>query len=305
MIAHTIPVVLVVLLGVWLRRSPRTPEGFFPAIEWFTFYVAFPALLFVNTAQLVVSAVQLRDLAAATLLPTLLFAAAAALALRLARDLPNASRSSVMQGATRPSTYFGLSVAAVVFERETAALVMLALAICLPAVNVIAVVALTRWSERPASPGRVARALAGNPIIMATAAGAAVNLSGLPLPVALTHGLEILGGAALALGLVCVGGGLVFEWSASRPAALVATSALKLLGLPLVAVLACRLLGASEEVAAASCFYAALPTASNAYIMARQMGGDAPLMAALITLQTLLAVVTVPLAMHLPTWLAT
>ncbi|WP_082132321.1 AEC family transporter [Luteimonas sp. FCS-9] len=304
MIAHTVPVLLLVLLGVWLRRAPRTPEGFFPAIEWFTFYVAFPALLFVNTAQLDVSGAQLRDLTAATLLPTLLFAAAVALVLPLARGLPDASRSSVIQGATRPSTYFGLSVAALVFERETAALVMLALAICLPAVNVIAVVALTRWSGRPAGPGRIARALAGNPIIVATAAGAAVNLSGLPLPGALVHALDILGAAALALGLVCVGGGLVFDWSASRPAALAATSALKLLALPLVAVSACRLLGASEAVTAASCFYAALPTASNAYIMARQMGGDAPLMAALITLQTLLAVVTVPLAMRLPAWFA-
>ena len=50
--------------------------------------------------------------------------------------------------------------------------------------------------------------------------------------------------------------------------------------------------------------YAALPTASNAYIMARQMGGDAPLMASLVTWQTLLAAATVPLVMQLPAWLA-
>ena len=40
-----------------------------------------------------------------------------------------------------------------------------------------------------------------------------------------------------------------------------------------------------------------------ATVMARQMGGDAPLMASLVTWQTLLAAATVPLAMQLPRWL--
>nr|WP_255682238.1 AEC family transporter [Luteimonas sp. BDR2-5] len=145
--------------------------------------------------------------------------------------------------------------------------------------------------------------LAKNPIILATLAGGLVNGLGITVPAPLANGLDIVGGASLALGLVCVGGGLDFRWSSARPLALGATSALKLLALPLLAVLTCRLLGADDDVTRAACFYAALPTASNAYIMARQMGGDAPLMASLITLQTLLAVVTVPLALQLPVWL--
>jgi len=40
---------------------------------------------------------------------------------------------------------------------------------------------------------------------------------------------------------------------------------------------------------------AALPTATSSYILARQLGGDAPLMAAIVSGQTLLAVATIPL----------
>ena len=79
-----------------------------------------------------------------------------------------------------------------------------------------------------------------------------------------------------------MGGGLQFQRDHLRPVLLGATSALKLLALPLLAVLVCRWLDASAPVTTAACFYAALPTASNAYIMARQMGGDAPLMASLV-----------------------
>jgi malonate transporter len=44
---------------------------------------------------------------------------------------------------------------------------------------------------------------------------------------------------------------------------------------------------------------AAMPTASGSYILARQMGGDAPLMAEILTVQTLIAVVTIPVILAL------
>jgi predicted permease len=57
-------------------------------------------------------------------------------------------------------------------------------------------------------------------------------------------------------------------------------------------------------VALAACFYCALPTAPNANIMAKQMGGDTRLMAALITVQTLLAALTLPLSGQFLAWMA-
>jgi len=43
----------------------------------------------------------------------------------------------------------------------------------------------------------------------------------------------------------------------------------------------------------------AVPTSSSAYVLARQMNGDAPLLAQIITLQTILAAVTMPIAIAL------
>ena len=44
---------------------------------------------------------------------------------------------------------------------------------------------------------------------------------------------------------------------------------------------------------------ASLPTATSAYILARQLGGDAPLMAGIISGQTLLAMVSIPVLLSL------
>ena len=40
--------------------------------------------------------------------------------------------------------------------------------------------------------------------------------------------------------------------------------------------------------------WGAMPSASSSYILARQMGGDAPLSAAIITVSTILAIITMP-----------
>jgi len=50
--------------------------------------------------------------------------------------------------------------------------------------------------------------------------------------------------------------------------------------------------------------FQALPTASSSYILARQLGGDAPLMAGIIAGQTLLAVIALPLVvMSITPWI--
>ena len=296
MLASIIPVFLVIVLGVAIRQFRWLPDEFFPSVEKFSYFIAFPALLFSGTARLDFHGRMVGELALATLLPTFIVAGLALLVLRFWRGLPDASRSSVVQGAMRPNSYFGIAVSTLFFPPQTASLVMLALALCLPVVNVMSILALSWWSGSRPELGRVARMLASNPIILSTLAGMIASMAGLMLPAPLANTLDILGKSALALGLVCVGSGLVFSLEGLRPAALAFTSALKLLVLPLVAARVCTLAGVPETVALAAGFYCALPTAPNAYIMARQLGGDARLMASLITMQTLLAAITIPAA---------
>lgn len=296
MLASILPVFLIILLGVAIRHYQWLPEAFFPSIEKFSYNIAFPALLFAGTARLNFAGSQVGELALATLLPTFIIIGVTLLAMLGARGLPGASRSSVVQGAMRPNTYFGLAVSSLFFDADTAALVMLSLALCLPVVNVVSIIALSWWSGSKADLRQTGRTLARNPIILSTLAGMLVSLSGLAMPLPLMNTLDILGKAALCLGLVCVGSGLVFSLQGLRPVALGWTSLLKLVALPLVAAKVCVLFAVSAPVALAATFYCALPTAPNAYIMAKQLGGDTRLMAALITLQTLLAAVTVPLS---------
>ena len=64
---------------------------------------------------------------------------------------------------------------------------------------------------------------------------------------------------------------------------------------PAIALGLIHLLGLSGVPATIVLLFAALPTASSAYILAARMGGRATPVAYAITVQTLLAMVTLPL----------
>jgi predicted permease len=75
--------------------------------------------------------------------------------------------------------------------------------------------------------------------------------------------------------------------------------ALKLLLLPAVAVSLARLLGVEGADLAVTAVAASVPTATASYLLAKQLGGDAPLMAEIITVQTVAALVTMPFMISL------
>jgi hypothetical protein len=69
--------------------------------------------------------------------------------------------------------------------------------------------------------------------------------------------------------------------------------------MPLLAIALALWFGLSGTNLVIVAVCSAVPTSPSAYVMARQMGGDAPLLAQIITLQTILAAITMPIAIAL------
>jgi predicted permease len=107
---------------------------------------------------------------------------------------------------------------------------------------------------------------------------------------------DSLGRASLALGLLLVGAGLQV-WGLLRPApATLVTSALKLIVMPIIAITLAHAFGVSGPALAIVACCGGVPAASSAYVLARQMGGDTTLLAEILTVQTILAAITMPIA---------
>ncbi|MFN3988393.1 MAG: AEC family transporter [Rhodocyclaceae bacterium] len=283
----------LILLGVLLRRHVLESEGFWAGVEKLVYFVLFPALLFNALAGVRIDA--------AAALPLFLSALAVMVAgfvLGFAgRPLMRLSAigfASRLQCAYRFNTYIGMAIASKIHGAAGMALMGGVCGAMVPFANFMAVAMLVRHGQ-----GGLLRELLRNPLVLATLAGIAFNLSGFELAEPAHAFLKRLGDAAIALGLLAVGAAL--RWGKADGSLTGAgwLVVVKLMLLPTVAWWVGRQLGVGGVAFDILILFAALPSASSAYILAMRMGGDGPGVAWLISASTLLAVPSLTLWLHL------
>ncbi len=297
------PIFVLIVLGHLLRRNGIPSFEFWNLNDRLVYWVLFPALLFYKTSTVTLRA----DLVGSYFVVIVGgFLAGILFSLIAGRlfGLGAAVTSSVLQGATRHNTFVALAVAERLYGTEGLSLAALAASLLVPMTNVVVVICLVTLlsgdGERPL--GRLLlRDLMRNPLLISVMLGIAVNLSGVGLIPVLHDTTDILGRAALPVVLLCVGANIQWRGMAARSVPLLCSMAGKFIVVPAAVVALCLAVGLGGVPAQVAVAYAAVATASASYTLARQMGGDAGLMAAIITLQTLVSFATMPLTIALAT----
>jgi len=293
-ITALVPVFAVILLGYALSRLEFPGPGFWPMAERITYYVLFPALL-VNKLSSTHFDPEAMAMGAA-LLGTGLISAGLLLALRRRLPFSGPAFTSVFQGSIRVNTYVGLAGAAAMFGDVGIALSALALLVIVAQNNLICVPVLMRYGERPGErSASMFQELMRNPLILGCLAGFALNAADLPLPQAFHETLAVIGRSALPMGLLAVGAGLKPGNVRRELPGILVSSVVKLFFFPAVAMALCAAFGVTGPALTVAALFCALPTATSGYILARQLGGDTTLMATIITAQTVLSTLTLPL----------
>lgn len=292
-VATIAPIFLIIVAGFCLRRTKLFPANAWPPVERITYYVLFPSLLFgslatANIADLPIGPLALGVIGTPALMAVLL------LVFRPAMKIDGPGFTSLTQGAIRFNTYIGIPLVLAFYGPETIALGAVFIGFMVPFINVVCVWVLAKYGGGGASTLDAVKEMGRNPLIIACLAGIAVNVSGLGLAEPARVFFDLLGRAAPAVGLLCVGAGLDIAAARAGRSWVALSAALKLGAMPLIALGFAELLGLTGAAAYVLVIFHALPTAPSAYILARQMGGDARLMAGILTTQTALAIVTLP-----------
>jgi len=282
----------LILLGVLLRRRMITDNAFWAGVERLVYFVLFPAMLF--------RALTLVHIDLDTTLPlvgsglaVMFIGFLLGLAGRPLMGLPGIAFASRLQCAYRFNTYIAIAVAGQLHGAQGVAVMGALCGMMVPFANIMAVGMLARHGQ-----GGLVRELLRNPLVLATLAGMAFNLAGGELPRPAHAFLARLGDAAVALGLLAVGAAL--RWGSAGGNVLGSSwiVCVKLALLPGIAWGLGRLVGLEGVAFDLLVLYAAMPSASSAYILAMRMGGDGPGVAWLISATTVLAMPT------LAVWLA-
>lgn len=290
------PIFLLILMGHLFRRLRWVPDAFWPPAERLTYFVFFPSLLVLNTARANLSEIDLLPLTL-VLLAVLFLVAGGMLVLRPRLGTADPSFTSMFQGCMRPNTYVGIAAAVSVFGDPGLTLLAVCIVVSVPMVNVFSVVALSRFGAGNGRPGwgRTLLLVAQNPLILGCVIGAALNAGQIDVPPVLDSLLEILGRAALPVALMAVGAGLDFGAVRHSGRLVAITMSVKLIALPILTFAACRIAGLDDLTTGVAVMHATLPCSASSYVLARQLGGDAKLMAGIITATTLAAILAIPI----------
>lgn len=291
-----VPDFLLIAAGWFICRHTALNRPVWDGAERLVYFVLFPALLFETIVRSPLTFGAAAPLAASGFALTAV-GALLALALGAWPGVDARMHASAAQTAFRFNSYIALALAARVGGAEGLAQMALILSVCVPLCNVAAVWPLARHGGHG-----YLRELARNPLIIATVAGLVCNGIGLRLPEWLATTMSRMGAAALPVGLMAVGAGLTFGALREAPRLAAALLGIRHVVLPALAVALALFAGFAPAQQALLVTFAALPTASSAYVLAVRLGGHGPYVAGMVTVSTLLAMAGLPLALSALAW---
>ncbi|EEH70021.1 MULTISPECIES: AEC family transporter [Acinetobacter] len=286
------PLVALIASGYLFKKYHFLSQDFWAGAEKLNYYILFPALLF-NTLSTTKVDFQSLSTAIFAMFFVALLVTASMYVLRMFWNIQPARFGVHVQSLVRFNTYIGLALVASLFQKEGMAILVILLALCIPLVNVISVLALTSKEQMAVKP--VLIALLKNPLIVSCIVGGVVNVLNIPIWDGLSGLIKLFSASSLPLGLLCVGAALQFMQMKKDIVVLVADTFARLLAVPALAFVVCTWLGLPSLQTQILVVFFALPTASAAYILTKVLGGDSQLMAAVISFQTLCAAVTLPI----------
>lgn len=286
------PLIALILSGYVLKRTAFLNDGFWAGAEKLNYYVLFPAMLFGNLAAADIHFAMVKSIVM-MLSIMLLMLMLALYGLKVILNIRPARFGVMVQSNIRFNTYMGLAIVAALFQQQGMTLFAILLAVSIPVVNILSVLAFTEKDGMKLN--TILLSLLKNPLIMSCIVGIAFNLSELKLWQGAHAYLQQLALCSLPLGLMCVGAALQFLALKKDLMPLLINTFSRLMVIPLIALLIVKWLGFTELETQVFVLYFALPTASASYILSKVLGGDSQLMAGIISLQTLCAAVTLPI----------
>ena len=300
LIAGIVPVFILIAIGYGLRKSDFLPDATWRPIEKLSINLLYPGFL--------VPAIWDADLsggsagaAGGSAVTAVLIVGALTLLAKPLLKIDGPAFTSVFQGTIRWNSFVFLPVIQSAYGAEGLALAAVMIACIIPVTNIACVAVLARWGadQRGVSPLALTRAMLANPILVACLTGLALNFLHVPPIPGISDTLKLLGGAALPLGLIVAGAGLSFAEVARRKWTVAGVTVVKLMVMPPLMWGLCVLYGGNELAQATALLCGAAPGAAAAYLLARQMGGDAPLMAGIVALTTVGSALGIPVALAL------
>ena len=291
----TVPVFLMMLLGMLFRKLGWIDEAFASKMNQFVFLVPLPVLVFHDLAAADIGDVwNFRFVAFCFLVTAASIAICAVLSCFLKEK---AQRGEFIQASYRSSAAL-LGIALTTNIYGDAGLVPLMIIGSVPLYNIMAVVVLSLTSPAKDAPKKglwksTLKGIITNPIILGIAAGLLWSVLRLPFPPILEKTVSSLGDLAAPLGLIAMGATFRLDKAVGQAKPAIAASVIKLVGFCVLFLPLSVRMGFREEELVAILIMLGSATTVSCYVMAKNMGHEGTLTSSAVMLTTLFSAFTI------------
>lgn len=295
LIATLLPSFTLIFTGYLICRFTKLNRAVWTQIDAVVYYLFFPLLLFYAITKTHIDlAAASRLVAAGWLLAAVTIAAAYSVPKwpGLSSHIDRRDHAANAQIGFRFNSFIALSIVGQVLGDPGMLVLGVLIGVCVPVFNMAAVYAMARQGDL-----HLLQQLRRNPLVWATLGGLVFNLAGLSVPQWIAPTLSSMGQAGLVLGLMAAGAGMKLADLRSAKALTVAMLSVRHFIAPVTAALLVALFGFDTTTATVFLIFAAVPTASSGYVLAASMGYNGGLVAALVTLSTLAAMLSLPFSL--------
>ncbi|WXL26676.1 AEC family transporter [Ectopseudomonas mendocina] len=300
--AVTAPVFAMLFLGVLLKRLGQVDAAFVSTATALVFNVSMPVMLFLAILHADLNTALQPKLLGYFLLATVVgFLLAWAWAIW---RVPKAERGVYVQGAFRGNNgIIGLALATSLYGDYGLSLGGVLGGLVILSYNTLSALVLAVYSpQAKATVWSISKSIITNPLILGVVTAIPFAYWKIGLPAWVTTSGEYLAQLTLPLALICIGASL--SLAALRESGVLALSAslMKVLWLPALGTLGAFMFGfRGAELGILFLFFVS-PTAAASFVMAKAVGSNYQLAAAIIVLTTLLAAISTNLGLFILQW---
>jgi len=292
-----LPVFAIIVTGWIAGRLGYLTRSLADGLVHFAYNVAMPALLIVTIAQEPArNLLEWRFLLAFGGGSTICFALVF-MAVRLGWKRDVAGSTVVGMTAAMTNTGFvALPILHAIYGQPAvlpaAVATVFVAAVMFPATVILMESDRRREGDPSASPVALIKQILLNPMVLSTLVGLAWTIVGLPIPAPVATYLNIIAAALTPCALFAIGLGLSLHGLRSNLKASVALATVKLVIMPLIVYVLCKACGLNPLYTIAAVVCAAVPTAKTMYVLAHEYKVEEPMVAATVSITTVLSVVT-------------
>jgi len=288
-----LPIFLLISLGYFFKKIKFPDESFWKHLDRFNYFVLFPALLFYKLSSANIKNIVSYDFIIVTVIALVIISILVIMINKFFK-FEKSAFTSIYQGAIRFNTYVFLALTDALLSDEGFVMGLVLMTFIIPFINVLCISVFSVYvPKNKITVISFLKSIITNPLIVACLFGGVFSILGLSFPTLIENTLSILTTAALPLGLLSVGVGLHLKEIRETKMAVVLSSVGKLLVLPTIMYIICLIFGIKNEMMTLLVLFAAMPTASSAYVLARELGGDLKLISAIISIQVIVSIFTV------------